>query len=98
MKPLWHTLWQGHDIAVCRDSVEVDRFDAEQIERVLLLHRGSGDSPGDVVQVVIELPEHCLVLSADTGRPRSRFGFRKSGTAQPPCLARSTRYWSRKRS
>jgi hypothetical protein len=67
MKALWHTLWQGHDIAVCRDSVEVDRFSTQQIERVLLLHRGSGDSPGDVVQVVIELPDHCLVFSADTG-------------------------------
>jgi hypothetical protein len=67
MKALWHTLWQAHDIAVCRDGKEVDRFDAQQIERVLLLHRGVGDSPGDVLQVVIELAEECLVFSADTG-------------------------------
>ena len=67
MKALWHTLWQGHDIAVCRDGKEVDRFDALQVERVLLLHRGIGDSPGDVLQVVIELAEECLVFSADTG-------------------------------
>ena len=67
MKALWHTLWQGQDIAVCRDGKEVDRFNAPQIERVLLLHRGVGDSPGDVLQVVIELAEECLVFSADTG-------------------------------
>ena len=67
MKALWHTLWQGQDIAVCKDGHEVDRFNAQQIERVLLLHRGLGDSPGDVLQVVIELAEECLVFSADTG-------------------------------
>ncbi len=86
MKALWHTLWQGHDIAVCRDSVEVDRFSTQQIERVLLLHRGSGDSPGDVVQVVIELPDHCLVFSADTGIA-GRINFeRQSFWAERGCV------------
>ena len=86
MKALWHTLWQGHDIAVCRDSVEVDRFNAQQIERVLLLHRGTGDSPGDVVQVVIELTDHCLVFSADTGIA-GRINFeRQSYWAERGCV------------
>ena len=71
MKSLWHTLWQGHDIAVCRDSVEVDRLPAERIERVLLFYRGSGDSPGDVV-VVIELTRPRL-FSADRHRRPHQF-------------------------
>ncbi|MEO7335785.1 MAG: hypothetical protein ABIV63_04305 [Caldimonas sp.] len=67
MKPFWHTLWQGQDIAVQRNGVEVDRFDAQQVERVLLLHKGTGDSPGDVVQALVELTDDSLVFGADTG-------------------------------
>ncbi|HEX7440978.1 MAG TPA: hypothetical protein VF319_12880 [Caldimonas sp.] len=67
MKVLWHTLWQGHDIAVYRDGVEIDRFDTRRIGRVFLLHRGSGDSPGDVAQAVVELADECLVFGAETG-------------------------------
>jgi hypothetical protein len=67
MKVHWHTAWQGTDIAVYRDDAEVDRFDAQQVERVLLLYEGSGDFPGDVVQAVVELPESCLVFGAETG-------------------------------
>ena len=67
MKVHWHTVWQGHHIAICRDDVEVDRFDAQHVERVLLLYKGSGDFPGDVVQAVVELPEECLVFGAETG-------------------------------
>ena len=67
MKVHWHTAWQGTDIAVYRDDAEVDRFDAQQVERVLLLYKGSGDFPGDVVQAVVELPETCLVFGAETG-------------------------------
>ena len=67
MKVFWHTRWQGQEIAVFRNDVEVDRLSADQIERVFLLHRGSGDSPGDVVQVLVELAEECLVFGAETG-------------------------------
>ena len=67
MKVHWRTHWQGQEIAIYRNDVEVDRIDARQIERVLLLHRGQGDSPGDVLQVVIELPGDCVCFSADTG-------------------------------
>ena len=63
----WHTLWQGQDIAVFRNEVETDRVPATQIERVFLLHRGSGDTPGDVVRIVVELADDCLLLSAETG-------------------------------
>jgi hypothetical protein len=67
MKVLWHTVWQGQDIAVYRNDVEVDRVHAQQIERVLLLYKGVGDSPGDVIQVVVELGDDCLLLGAETG-------------------------------
>jgi hypothetical protein len=67
MKAIWHTLWQGHEIALFRDDVEIDRIDSQQIERVFLLHRGSGETPNDVVQVVVELAEDCLVFGAETG-------------------------------
>ena len=67
MKALWHTQWQGQEIVVYRDEVVVDRIDAAQIERVLLLYRGAGDSPGDVVQVVVEVPGECVVFGVETG-------------------------------
>jgi len=67
MKAIWQTRWEGHEIAVYRGKVEVDRFDAHAIERVLLLYRGAGDFPGDVVQAVVQLAEECLVFGAETG-------------------------------
>ena len=67
MKALWHTLWQGQEIVVYRDDDVVDRLDAGQIERVLLLYRGAGDSPGDVVQVLVEVADECVVFGAETG-------------------------------
>jgi len=88
MKVHWHTVWQGHHIAICRDDVEVDRFDAQQVERVLLLYKGSGDFPGDVVQVVVELPEECLVFGAETG-----FAGRVNFERQPYWQERRCIYW-----
>lgn len=78
MKVFWHTLWQGRDIAVFRDDVEVDRVNSEQIERVFLLHRGSGESPGDVVQVLVEQADDCLLFGAETGFA-SRVNFERRG-------------------
>ena len=45
MRASWRTAWQGHEIVVFRDDAEADRFDAEQIQRVMLVHRGDGESP-----------------------------------------------------
>jgi hypothetical protein len=55
MKPTWRTLWQLNDIVVYRNDVEVDRLPAGRIARVLLVHRGRGDNPGDIDQCVVEL-------------------------------------------
>src|SRR5487761_2559106 len=67
MKSSWHTAWQGMDIAVYRNDAEVDRLHAPDIERVVLVHHGSGDSPGDLVQAVVELGDSYLIFPADTG-------------------------------
>jgi hypothetical protein len=67
MKPTWHTAWHGQDIVVYRDDTEVDRVHAPHIERVVFLHRGAGDTPGDLEHAVVELEHECLVFAADTG-------------------------------
>ena len=86
MKALWHTLWQGQDIAVYRDDKEVDRIDSQGIERVFLLHRGSGDTPGDVLHVLVEMPDDCLLFGAETGFA-SRVNFeRQSFWAERACV------------
>jgi hypothetical protein len=102
MKVHWHTLWQGHHIAVHRDDVEVDRFDAQQVERVLLLYKGSGDFPGDVVQVVVELPEESqsdAIEQVHAGLARAGYAayelsnFHRAG--EPGHRSRHNRkYWS----
>jgi hypothetical protein len=86
MKALWHTLWQGQDIVLFRDDVEMDRLDSRQIERVFLLHRGSGDTPGDVRQVLVELADDCVLFGADTGFA-SRVNFeRQAFWAERGCV------------
>ena len=67
MKSLWQTAWRGQDIVVYRDDVECDRVHSPAIERVVLLYRGSGDSPGEVVRAVVELADEYLVFGAETG-------------------------------
>lgn len=69
MKTTWRTLWQQHDIVVYRDEIEVDRLAAAAIVRVYLVHRGSGDSPGDVLRSVVELEggEGYALFESNTG-------------------------------
>jgi hypothetical protein len=67
MSTPWHTAWQGPDLVVFRDDAEVDRFAAAQIERVVFVHRGHGDRPGDLLYAVVELADECVLLPADTG-------------------------------
>ena len=67
MKPTWLTAWHGQDIVVYRDDTEVDRIHAPQIQRVVFLHRGAGETPGDLEHAIVELDDDCLVFAADTG-------------------------------
>jgi hypothetical protein len=67
MKSSWRTAWQGHDIVIFRNDAEIDRVHAPDIARVVLVHRGAGDSPGDLVLTVVEVGESCLLFAPDTG-------------------------------
>ena len=88
MSTPWHTAWQGPDVVVFRDDVEVDRFSAAQIERVIFVHRGLGDKPVDLLFALVELPEEYVLLPADTGFA-GRVNFeRLSFWAEKQCV-----YW-----
>jgi hypothetical protein len=67
MKTAWRTAWQGPDIIVYRDDLEVDRVSSEQIRRVIFVHRGSGDSLGDLAYAVVELSDDYVILPDHTG-------------------------------
>ncbi|MDE2092379.1 MAG: hypothetical protein KGL99_04405 [Burkholderiales bacterium] len=88
MKSSWHTAWQGMDIAVYRNDAEVDRLHAPDIERVVLVHHGSGDSPGDLVQAVVEVGDSYLIFPADTG-----FAGRVNFERQAFWAERACVYW-----
>ena len=66
MRASWRTAWQGQDIVVFRNEAEVDRVHAPDIERVVLVHHGSGESPGDLVQVLVEVGDACLIFQTET--------------------------------
>lgn len=67
MSNSWNTAWQGPDLVVFRNDAEVDRFPAAHIERVIFVHRGAGDTPGDLLFAVVELPGEHVLLPAETG-------------------------------
>jgi hypothetical protein len=61
------TAWKGQDIVVYVDGVETDRINAAEIERVVLVHRSDGNTPGDLEVALIQLSNEVVALSADTG-------------------------------
>jgi hypothetical protein len=67
MTSSWRTAWQGQDIVVFRDEAEVDRINAEQIQRVVFVYAGTGESPGDLEYAIVDTPADCIVLPAETG-------------------------------
>lgn len=88
MKSSWRTAWQGQDIVVFRNEAEVDRLHAPDIERIVLVHRGSGDSPGDLVQAVVEIGDACLIFPVDTG-----FAGRVNFERQPFWAEKGCVFW-----
>jgi hypothetical protein len=90
MRATWHTAWQGQDIVVYRDDDEVDRFRAAQIERIVFLHRDTGESPGDLVHAVVQLADDCLVFAAATG-----FAGRVNFERHAFWVARACIFWVR---
>lgn len=87
----WRTAWQQQDIVVFRNDVEVDRIQASQVHRVVLVHRGQGSSPGDLVHAVVVLEDECVILPAETG-----FAGRVLFERQPFWAERGCVYWTRR--
>lgn len=67
MRTNWRTAWQQQAIVVWRDEVEVDRLEADRIQKVVLVYEGQGDSPGDVIGALLRLVDDWVLLPADTG-------------------------------
>jgi hypothetical protein len=88
MRSTWRTAWQGQEIVVYRDDDEVDRVSAAMIQRVVFVHHGSGDSPGDLLYAVVELEDECLVFPDFTG-----FAGRVNFERQAYWAERGCVYW-----
>lgn len=67
MKSDWRTAWQGAEILVYRDEQLVDRIHADEVSRIVCLYRDLGDTPGDLVCTLVEVPGEVVVLPAETG-------------------------------
>lgn len=79
--------WRGNDLVLTRDDSEVDRLDASQIERVILVCR-DGATPGDLAFALIETAQEHLLLPASTGIAGCIHFERQSFWAARPCI-----YW-----
>ncbi|HEX6241132.1 MAG TPA: hypothetical protein VFZ61_09580, partial [Polyangiales bacterium] len=62
MKPMLHTRWQSMDLIVSRGGQEVDRVCASDIERVIVVYRSRGDTPGDLAYAVLQTRDHDLLF------------------------------------
>jgi hypothetical protein len=67
MKPMLHTRWQSMELIVSRDGSEIDRVAAHDIERVVLVYRDRGDTPGDLAYAVLQTREHHLLFPPESG-------------------------------
>jgi hypothetical protein len=88
MRSTWRTAWQGQDIVVFRDDVEVDRVSAPLIDRVVFVHRHAGESPGDLLYAVVESGDDCLIFPDFTG-----FAGRVNFERQPFWAERGCVFW-----
>ena len=61
------TRWKGDDIVVVHDNKVIDSLRSADIERVVLVHAGEGESPGDVRAALFELADRVVLLSAASG-------------------------------
>jgi hypothetical protein len=82
------TTWQGSDLVVLRDGQEVDRIAMQDIERVILVCRRGGESPGDLAFAVIETADENVLLPAESGIA-GRVHFER----QAMWAAKSCIYW-----
>lgn len=62
-----HTAWQGPNIVVERDGTEIDRVHAPDVHRVVIVYRGSGDTPSDLSYAIVELDDEHVIFPATSG-------------------------------
>lgn len=62
-----HTAWVGQDIVVYRDDEIIDRVHASDIERVVFIYDGEGETLGQWVCALVELADEHVIFPADTG-------------------------------
>ena len=67
MSAFLQTRWQAMDLIVTRDGQEVDRVGASDIERVIMIYRDRGDTPGDLAYAVLQTREHDLLFPPESG-------------------------------
>jgi hypothetical protein len=67
MRPRLQTVWQGMDLVVKCDDQEVDRLHAADIQRVIIVYRDSGSTPGDLAYVLVQTREHDLLFPPESG-------------------------------
>jgi hypothetical protein len=61
------TRWTGDNIVVMRDNEVIDCLRSNDIERVMLVHAGEGESPGDVRAALFDLADRVVLLGAASG-------------------------------
>jgi hypothetical protein len=67
MSALLQTRWQAMELIVTREGREIDRVAARDIERVIMVYRDRGDTPGDLAFAVLQTPAHDLLFPPESG-------------------------------
>jgi len=83
-----NTCWRGDEIVVTQGAQPIDRLCAGEIERVTLIHRGAGESPGEVGAALFELAERAVLLRAASGVAGSVLFERQAWWSRHNCI-----YW-----
>jgi hypothetical protein len=87
------TRWKSDDIVVVRDDKVVDSLRANDIERVMLVHAGQGESPVDVWAALIDLADRVVLLGATSGVAARVLFERQAFWSRRNCI-----YWADERS
>lgn len=87
------TRWKGDDIVVVRDDKVIDSLRSNDIERVMLVHAGEGESPGDVRAALFEMADRVVLLSAASGVAARVLFERQAFWSRHNCI-----YWVAERS
>lgn len=89
MRTQLHTAWQGGELVVMADDREIDRIAADDIQRVVLVCHGAGDSPGDLAFALVETPTDAVVLPPESGIAGRVHFERQAFWAERNCV-----YWT----